>query len=154
MGGGGSKASSIIRDTLSGVSGVTGKVGEMANNPIVSKVGSVASLAGALSGHPEIGMGISAVQHGAPLISEITGELAGDNRRQRSREDNEEIYYPTRFMPITKNNNPILNRRLAELQERQITRNAIGERNFSNSLYNSIPRMGGDKSTWSPSHRK
>lgn len=148
MGGGSSKASSVLSDTLGGISDVTGRVGEIANNPYVSKVGSLASMAGSLSGHPEIGMAITGIQTGAPIISDITGELSGKRNKQTNREESEPVNYPTRYQPINSRNNPIFNRRLGELQERQNVRNAIGDRSFSNPIY-SQP-LGRDRSTWSP----
>ena len=146
MGGSSSKkAGSILSDTLGGISDVSGRVGEIANNPYVSKVGSLASMAGSLSGHPEIGMAITGIQHGAHILSDITGELSGKRNKQKIEN---EVNYPTRYQPITRHNNPIFNRRIGELQERQNIRNAIGDRNFSNPIY-SQP-LGRYKKTWSP----
>jgi hypothetical protein len=153
MGGGSSKPSSIGSSILGGISDVTGKVGEIANNPTVQRVGQIASVGATLAGHPEIGAGISGGLTGAreiaPVVSDITGELSG---RRRNKQNNSNIEYPTRYVQQTATNNPIFNRRIGEMEIRRRAREAIGDLSFYNQIHTPL---GGDRSTWSPTpHRR
>lgn len=120
MGGGGSKSGvgSLVSEALSGVSSVSGKVGEIANNPTVQRVGQIASVGATLAGHPEIAAGISGGLIGAktiaPIVSDLTGDLAG-----RSNGRSERVNYPTRYVQQSSTNNPELNARIAEMSSRR-----------------------------------
>jgi hypothetical protein len=145
MGGGGSKPSNIGSSILSGISGVTGKVGEIANNPTVQRVGQIASVGATLAGHPEIGAGITggltATREIAPVLSDVTGDLSG--RLSNRRNNNNVGVYPTRYLPMTATNNPTFNRRIGEME--------IMRRERRSNATNHTPTiLGGDRSTWSP----
>jgi hypothetical protein len=155
MGGNSSKPSSIGSSILGGISDVSGKVGEIASNPYVQRVGQIASIGATLSGHPEIGAGISGGLTGAreiaPIVSDITGELSGQRNKQSN---NNNVYYPTRYQTMTATNNPEFNRRIGDMEMRRRRREANrGLELFSNPTINAP--LGSDRSTWSPTqHRR
>lgn len=162
MGSGGSSLglSSLIRGGLSGVSNVSKKVGEIANNPTVQRVGQVASVGATLSGHPEIAAGISAGLVGAkelsPIISDVTGDLSNkmkpknETRRQETyRQDvpqNETSKIYTGFGNQLRSFEN--NRRLREAS-------VSGKNILMNDIIRSgIRPVGGDVASIPPQHRE
>jgi hypothetical protein len=147
MGGGGSKGGSgfieeVGRSVAGSVGNLSHKVGEIANNPIVSKVGTVAGIGASLAGHPEIALGIKGVQMGAPIVGDILRDVSGRDKEEKGSGNLERNIEIGRRIKTGKD---VFNRESIEKlpsirreRERELKYKSVGH------------VLGGDPKTWSP----